>query len=42
MEFLGAILSEGIQYVFMLAVAFGAILLGMKVRKEKDKKVQNE
>ena len=41
MEFLSAILSGGVQYVFMLAVAFGAILLGMKVRKEKDKKVQN-
>ena len=41
MEFLSAILSGGVQYVFMLAVAFGAVLLGMKVRKEKDKKVQN-
>lgn len=41
MEFLGAILSGGVQYVFMLAVAFGAVLLGIKLRKEKDKKVQD-
>lgn len=41
MEFLGAILSGGVQYVFMLAVALGAVLLGVKLRKEKDKKVQN-
>ena len=41
MEFLSAVLSEGVQYFFMLAVAFGAILLGIKLRKEKDKKVQD-
>ena len=40
MEFFSAVLSEGVQYVFMLAVAFGAVLLGIKLRKAKDKKVQ--
>ena len=38
MEFLSAVLAGGVQYVFMLAVAFGSILLGMKLRKGKDKK----
>ena len=38
MEFFSAILSEGVQYIFMLAVAFGAVLLGIKVRNAKDKK----
>ena len=41
MEFLSAIIAEGVQYVFMLAVAFGAILLGINLRKRKDRKAQN-
>ena len=38
MEFISAVLSEGVQYIFMLAVALGAVLLGIKVRNAKDKK----
>ena len=38
MGFLSAVVAGGIKYVFMLAVAFGSILLGIRVRKAKDGK----
>lgn len=41
MEFFSAVVSEGVQYIFMLAVAFGAVLLGIKVRKAKGNKTQS-
>ncbi|MGN1084938.1 MAG: hypothetical protein ACI4QX_08030 [Lachnospiraceae bacterium] len=36
MEFLKALLTESIQFVVMAAVAFGAILLGIKLRRRKN------
>ena len=41
MGFFSAVVTGGIKYVFMLAVAFGSILLGIKVRKAKEGKTLN-
>jgi len=38
MTFLGELLSSGIQYVVMLAIAVGAFCLGAAVSKNKKKK----
>jgi len=35
MEFLKALISEGLQFVVMGAVAFGAVLLGIWLRKRR-------
>ncbi len=36
MEFLKALLSEGLQVVVMIAAAFGAAMLGIYLRKRKN------
>jgi len=38
MTFLGELLSSGIQYIVMLAIAVGAFCLGASVSKNKKKK----
>ena len=38
MTFLGELLSSGIQYIVMLAIAVGAFCLGAAVSKNKKKK----
>lgn len=40
-EFLKALLAEGLQVIVMGAAAFGAILLGIRMRKKKNS-VMNE
>lgn len=42
MEFLKALLTEGMQFVVMAGVAFGAVLLGIKLRKRKNAAKEEE
>lgn len=42
MEFLKALLTEGVQFVVMGAVAFGAVLLGICLRKRKNRATEEE
>ena len=42
MEFLKALLTEGLQFIIMGAVAFGAVLLGIRIRKRKNAGTEEE
>lgn len=42
MEFLKALLTEGIQFIVMAGVAFGAVLLGCKLRARKNAAKEEE
>jgi len=42
MEFLKALLTEGMQFIVMAGVAFGAVLLGITLRKRKNAAKEEE
>lgn len=42
MEFLGALVEYGLMFVVLGAVAFGAIMLGIWLRKRKNTAVSEE
>lgn len=42
MEFFKALLTEGLQFVVMAGVAFGAVILGSKLRKRKNAAKEEE
>lgn len=42
MEFLKALLTEGLQFIVMAGVAFGAVLLGIMLRKRKNAAKEEE
>ena len=42
MEFLGALITYGVKLIVLGAVAFGAILLGIGLRKRKNASVAEE
>ena len=42
MQFLGALVEYGLKFVVLGAVAFGAIMLGIWLRKRKNKAVSEE
>lgn len=42
MNFLSVFVSTGIQYILMLALAVGAVLLGITMRKKKDASKKEE
>lgn len=42
MNFWEALLTEGLQFVIMLLVAFFAVCLGIAVRKHKNKSIEDE
>ncbi|MDD5899808.1 MAG: hypothetical protein PUC30_08410 [Lachnospiraceae bacterium] len=42
MEFLKALLTEGLQFIIMGAAAFGAVMLGIRFRKRKNAGAEEE
>ncbi len=42
MEFLGALITYGVKFIMFGAVGFGAILLGIGLRKRKNASVAEE
>jgi len=42
MEFLRALVTEGLTFVVMGAAAFGAVLLGIWLRKRKNARAEEE
>ncbi len=42
MEFLKALLMDGMQFIVMAGVAFGAVLLGIMLRKRKNAAKEEE
>ena len=42
MEFLGALVTYGLKFIVLGAVAFGAILLGIFLRKRKNAAIAEE